>query len=124
MPVLSSEAILTAIMMPTAIADVDGALHGQAVELECGEEQMQQAGVVGIIQRSRRTVSSCCACIGYSSRGVGQDDKRQALDVLRRCAPSQSRSGATCTEKVANTRPIEHLGAQAVPMMLKVEVRR
>ena len=47
-------------MMPTAVTDLDGALHGQTVQLERGEEQVQQAGVVGILTFSTYSFQLLC----------------------------------------------------------------
>jgi hypothetical protein len=39
-------------MMSPTVTDVDCALHRQAIELERGEKEMQQTGVISVAERS------------------------------------------------------------------------
>src|SRR5215471_14004383 len=111
-------------MMPTAVADVDGALHGQTVELKRGEEQMQEAGVVGVLN----VLDIQLPVVVHVLSIVPEESDRtteEALDVLCHALPQPGAQRLHVRREGSKHQPIEHLDTQAMQVMRrKVKIRR
>src|SRR5204863_7928724 len=101
----------------------DGARHGQTVELEGGEEQVQQAGVVGILHVLDIELPVVVHVLGIAPEESNWTTK-EALDVLRHTLPQPGAQWRHVCREGGKYQPVKHLDPQALQVMRrKVKIR-